>query len=206
MPKFRTVVVSLVLLVASVLAVSAARQDIGNIIRAKFDGTGVDLEASSGARVFVRFRMPSVVQVRVSPSGTFEQGPDYAVSYTNFADPPATKTETASQIILTDGSGVRVVIDKKPFRISILDADGKVVHQDDPAHPTWFDRSTKEFGTTKLRPSELETYYGFGEKAFPEMARNGKFYRQLEHRHLLLRRGHRPDLSIDPLLLRPARW
>ena len=47
--------------------------------------------------------------------------------------------------------------------------------QDDPKHPTTFDLATGEIKTTKLRTSEVETYYGFGEKAFAEMSRDGKF-------------------------------
>ena len=37
------------------------------------------------------------------------------------------------------------------------------------------DDETGEIKATKMRRSEVETYYGFGEKAFIEMSRNGKY-------------------------------
>ena len=56
----------------------------------------------------------------------------------------------------------------------ILDSDGQAILQDDTTRPIMFDRVSGELQTTKLRRSEVETYYGFGEKAFVEMSRNGK--------------------------------
>ena len=46
---------------------------------------------------------------------------------------------------------------------------------DDPRHPTLFDKRTGEIRTSKLRKSEVETYYGFGEKAFSGMSREGQY-------------------------------
>jgi alpha-glucosidase len=153
----------------------AARQVVGNVTRVKQGGTDVTVETGTGARILVGFYFHNVVRVHLAPSGVFENGPNYA-----FADEspyqldPAKISQTSSQITLVR-DGITVVIDKKPFCVRILDETGKVILQDDPAQPTWFDRATGEIGTTKLRPSEVETYYGFGEKAFPEMSREGKF-------------------------------
>ena len=83
--------------------------------------------------------------------------------------------QTATQIVLTNFAGAKVVIQKAPFLVSVFDENGKAVIEDDPKHPTMFDLATGEVQTTKLRRSEVETYYGFGEKAFAEMSRNGKF-------------------------------
>lgn len=157
----------------------AARQNAGDVTRSVrlSDGAGVILETTSGARISVSFNPLEDVRVRVAPSGVFEKGPNYAFDpHGNIFEAPRIKIDqTASQIVLTASDGTRVVISKKPFLVNIFDAAGRPVVKDDPAHPTWFDKATGEIGTTKLRPSEVETYYGFGEKAFPEMSRNGKF-------------------------------
>ena len=84
-------------------------------------------------------------------------------------------TQTAKEIVLTNGFGAKIVIEKMPFAVKIFDEKGKLIVQDDAKHPTVFDKATGEIRTTKLRRSEVETYYGFGEKAFIEMSRNGKY-------------------------------
>lgn len=153
----------------------AARQDVGNVTRMKQGGSAVTLETSSGARILVEFFSFDVVRVHLAPNGVFENGPNYAFTDESpYRLDPAQISQTSSQITLVR-DGIRVVINKRPFRVNILDQAGKVILQDDPAHPTWFDRATGEIGTAKLRLSEVETYYGFGEKAFPEMSREGKF-------------------------------
>lgn len=167
-------IVAVCLGILFVSAASAARQNVGNVNRVKLARSSATLETSSGARVLVRFRMPGVVQMRIAPDGVFEQGPEYALG-DPFPDPPVKISQDATEIILMHDSGARVVIYKKPFLVRIFDAAGKVIIEDDPSHPTWFDKATGEIGTIKLRKSEVETYYGFGEKAFPEMSRNGKF-------------------------------
>lgn len=154
----------------------AARQNVGNVTRAKQDGDGVALEMSSGARITVEFWFPDTVRIRMAPKGKFENGPNYAF----FEESPYTfknvkVSQTRSEVIVANEDGTRIVISKKPFSIAIFDPSGRLVIKDDTSNPAWFDPETGEIGTTKVRPSEVETYYGFGEKAFPEMSRNGKF-------------------------------
>jgi alpha-glucosidase len=59
--------------------------------------------------------------------------------------------------------------------IRVYDAAGNLVVGDDTSRPMMFDKDTGELQATKLRNGEVETYYGFGEKAFAEMSRTGKF-------------------------------
>lgn len=155
----------------------AARQTIGNVTRVEKNRRGVIVSTSSGARVEISSGTLSYVRIKVAPNGVFERGPAYAFSEDSFIiDVQDVKVaQTSSQVILTDEDGTRVVISKKPFLVDVFDPAGNLMLKDDPAHPTWFDRATGEIGTTKHRASEVETYYGFGEKAFPEMSRNGKF-------------------------------
>ena len=153
----------------------AARQNVGSITRVQNTLTGVVLTASSGARVSVEFWGRGMVRVRVAPDGKFERDTSYAVDPAAEREPSNVKvTTTPKQVVLTSESG-SITIDRRAFAVFLYDPNGQPVVRDDPAHPTWFDRETGEIGTTKQRPSEVETYYGFGEKAFPEMSREGKF-------------------------------
>jgi alpha-glucosidase len=144
-------------------------------LRVENTANGVVLTASSGARVSVEFWGRDIVRVRVAPGGKFERDTSYAV------DPAAKRgpsnvnvTTTPKQVVLTSESG-SITIYRQAFAVFIHDPNGQPVAQDDFMHPTWFDRETGEIGTTKQRMREVETYYGFGEKAFPEMSREGKF-------------------------------
>jgi len=149
---------------------------VGNVVRtAPSKANGIVLTTTSGAMVLVEFFDLNVIRVRMAPSGIFEHDFSYAIDYSHDRKTPAVKvSQTTESIVLTSYFGARVVINKTPFRIEVFDQTGGSVIADDPAHPTMFDLSTGEIETTKLRKSEVETYYGFGEKAFAEMSRNGK--------------------------------
>jgi alpha-glucosidase len=155
----------------------AIPQPIGNVASATPSKTnGVILTTSSNARVLVEFFDINVVRVRVAPDGKFERDFSYAIDHSHDRKTPLVKiAQTPMQITLTNYAGARVVIQRSPFSIQIFDESGNKVVQDDGKHPTTFDLATGEIETTKLRPSEMETYYGFGEKAFAEMSRTGKF-------------------------------
>lgn len=155
----------------------AARQSVGSILRVQNTERGVVLTLSSGARVSVQYRDWDMVRVRIAPGGVFEREESYAIDSTTRREllPTVKVTQTPKQVILTASTGGSVVIERRAFAVSVFDGTGQLVVQDDPAHPAWFDKVTGEIGTTKLRRSEVETYYGFGEKAFPEMSREGKF-------------------------------
>ena len=156
---------------------NAATQAVGNITRAaEVKANRVVLETTSRARVSVEFFDIDVVRVRVAPTGTFERDFSYAIDHSHDRKTPIIKVrQTASQIVLTNAFGARVVINKMPFRIEIFDESGQTVVNDDAKHPTSFDQATGEINTTKLLRGAVETFYGFGEKAFAEMQRNSKY-------------------------------
>lgn len=152
-------------------------QNVGNVSSVRQDGPGrVVFLTTSRATASVEFFDQDVVRVRVAPSGKFERDFSYAF------DPAAVRskllaklTQTNTQITLGGADGTKIVVSKSPFRVDIYDAAGNVVIADDPRNPVGFDRSSGEFAATKKRSSEVETYYGFGEKAFIEMSRNNKY-------------------------------
>jgi len=166
----------LILLILSITAF-ASWENVGRVTSLfKSKTNGVVLGTSSGARVLVECAGVNVIRVRVAPSGKFERDFSYAISgLDRFATPKMTLSQTASKVTLTKFDGTRVVIEKSPFSLRIIDETGRPVIQNDIANPTAINRVTGEIQTTMLRRSETETYYGFGEKAFAEMSRNGKF-------------------------------
>ena len=155
----------------------AVWQTVGNVTRIfRTKTNGVILDTSSRAKVSVEFFDLNVVRVRVAPNGVFERDFSYAFDYSRDRKTPSVKvSQTAKEIVLTNGSGAKVVIQKMPFAVNIFDETGEIVAEDDLKRPTVFDKATGEIRATKLRKSEVETYYGFGEKAFLEMSRNGKY-------------------------------
>ena len=172
--KLIFVVAAFFILTADIFAVS---RTVGNVTAVSPSKTnGVVLSTSSGAKVLVEFFDLNVIRVRLAPSGKFERDFSYAIDYSHDRKTPAVKvTQTDGQITLTNFAGTKVVIQRSSFLVRVIDENGNLVVEDDPRHPTQFDTETGEIETTKLRRGEVETYYGFGEKAFAEMSRDGKF-------------------------------
>src|SRR5258706_10025934 len=158
-------------------SIFAAWESVGRVTSVtKSKTNGVVLDTSSGAKVLVEYYGVNVVRVRVAPTGRFERDFSYAFDYPEkFATPKMSISLPESRVTLIKFDGTRLVIQKSPFSLSIIDDHGKPVIQSDTANPTAFNRSTGEIQTTMLRRSEVETYYGFGEKALAEMSRDGKF-------------------------------
>ena len=158
-------------------SVLASWETVGRVTKVTNSKTnGVILDTSSRAKVLVEFYGVNIVRVRVAPAGKFEREFSYAISpEANFTTPKMTVSQTADAVTLTKFDGTRIVIQKASFAISVIDDKGNVVIKNDLADPTAFNLATGEVKTTIMRRSEVETYYGFGEKAFAEMSRNGKF-------------------------------
>lgn len=157
--------------------INAAWQEIGNVTKiSETKQNGVILELSSGAKANIEFFNSNVVRIRIAPNGIFEREFSYAFDPSMKQTTPNAKvSQAADSIVLTTQNGVKVSISKTPFSIKIFDETGEIIVQDDIKHPTSFDKETGEIKTSKLRKSEVETYYGFGEKAFLEMQRNSKY-------------------------------
>src|SRR5688500_17163719 len=155
----------------------AAWQTAGSVTRVTRSKTnGIVLDTSSRAKVLIEFFDLNVIRIRIAPSGTFERDFSYAIDYSLDRHTPLSRlTQNAREITLTNYAGAKVVIDRARFSSRVIDEAGAEILRDDTNRPVLFDRNTGEIQTSKLRNGEVETYYGFGEKAFPEMSRNGKF-------------------------------
>ena len=155
----------------------AAWKEVGRITSVTKSKTGgVVLGTSSGAKVLVEFSDTEVIRVRIAPNGKFERDLSYAIDYSVERKKPAVNvTQRADRVMLRGPSGAVVTVFRSNFAIAVVDGSGRTVLANDKRNPTIFDNETGDIQTTMLRSSEVETYYGFGEKAFAEMSRDGKF-------------------------------
>ncbi|MEP7037770.1 MAG: TIM-barrel domain-containing protein, partial [Acidobacteriota bacterium] len=167
----------LIILLFLPLLVQAEWKTFGSVTRiAETKKNGVILETSSKAKVEISFFDQTSVRVRIAPNGTFERDFSYAFDYSVDRKVPDVKVlELNDEIVLTNYFGAKVSIKKTPLLVTIYNVGGEIVCQDDLKHPAIFDDETGEIKATKLRRSEVETYYGFGEKAFAQMNRNSEY-------------------------------
>ena len=143
--------------------------DVQSIARQK---NGATLSLTSGARVSITFISPHVVRIRLTPRGTFERDWSYAVEEKERKVINAVVEESTETIRIAESVGARVLVRRRPFSVTVLDAQGRIVVEDDPARPASFDLETGAVEASKRR-AQTEVYYGFGEKALP-MSRHGQ--------------------------------
>lgn len=144
----------------------AAWRAAGDVRGVERVADGVVLVLTSGARVSVTFRDIETVRVRLAARGTFERDFSYAVEPKDRKTVAVKIEESPAQIKLSSLNGTAVIIRRRPFLLTVIDPAGHAVVEDDPARPPSIDLETGAVETSKLRP-EVETYYGFGEKAMP---------------------------------------
>ena len=149
----------------------AAWRAAGDVKTVTRQADGVVLTLTSGARVAVTFRDLETVRVRLAPSGTFERDFSYAVESKDRKTVAARVAESAAEIRIFSLNGTSVVVNRRPFLVSVLDWRGRPVAEADPARSTSFDPDTGAVETS-LKRVEWETYYGLGEKAGATVSRD----------------------------------
>src|SRR5215212_828880 len=179
----------------------AAWRAAGDVKTVARQADGVVLTLTSGARVAVTFRDIETVRVRLAPAGTFERDLSYAVESKDRKTVAAKITETRDEIRISSLGGTTVVVKRRPFLVTVLDADGRTVVEDDPAR--------------LLRPRHrrgrvLEAARRVGDLLRPRreggrdpLARHAAV-RDVEHGHLRLPARPRPHLPVHRLLHRAA--
>ncbi|HEX8291938.1 MAG TPA: glycoside hydrolase family 31 protein [Pyrinomonadaceae bacterium] len=149
----------------------AAWRAAGDVKTVARQADGVVLTLTSGARVAVTFRDVETVRVRLAPSGTFERDLSYAVEPKDRKTVAAQVTETREEVRISSLGGTTVVVVRRPFAVSVLDAAGRAVVEADTARATSFDPDTGAVETS-LKRVGWETYYGLGEKAGATLSRD----------------------------------
>ena len=149
----------------------AAWRPAGDVKTVTRQTDGVVLTLTSGARVAVTFRDIETVRVRLAPSGAFGRDLSYAVESKDRKTVAARTAEAGNEIRISSLNGTTVVVRRRPFLVSVLDARGLTVVEADPAKGTSFDPETGAVETS-LKRVEWETYYGLGEKAGATVSRD----------------------------------
>jgi alpha-glucosidase len=149
----------------------AAWRAAGDVKTVARQANGVVFTLTSGARVAVTFRDLETARVRLAPSGTFERDLSYAVEPKDRKTVAAKVSETRDEIRISSPNGTTVVVKRRPFLVSVLDARGLTVVEADPARATSFDPGTGAVETS-VRRVGWETYYGLGEKAGATVSRD----------------------------------
>lgn len=147
-------------------AARGAWRAAGDVLRVEKRTDGVVLTLTSGARVAVTFQDLETVRVRFVPGGRFERDSSYAVEPKDRKAVQATVAEARDAVRISSLDGTTAVVRRRPFLVTVLDAEGRVVVEGDAARPYAFDPDTGEVEASQRR-AEWETYYGFGEKAMP---------------------------------------
>ncbi|HEX8351432.1 MAG TPA: TIM-barrel domain-containing protein [Pyrinomonadaceae bacterium] len=159
------------LLCAAPREARASWRAAGDVRAVERRADGVVLTLTSGARVAVTFSDIETVRVRLAPKGTFERDLSYAVEPKDRKTVAATVKITNDEIRVSSLNGTTAVVQHRPFLVTVLDPDGRVVVEDDPARPHSFDPDTGAVECSKRRV-EWETYYGLGEKAGATISRD----------------------------------
>lgn len=152
----------------------AAWRTVGNVQSVERTPTAAQITLTSGARLSISFVTPDVVRVRLNPRGEFGADASYAVEEKGRASVSALmnlKSGEMNEAIEIASERMRVRVKLQPMLITIYDAQGRIVCEDDPARPVMYDPDTGAFETSKRR-AETEVYYGFGEKALPMSRHN----------------------------------
>ena len=147
--------------------------DLTNVERES--ASSVLVETASGARVRVTAGNDSTVRFRFSPKGRFEDSPGYALLDPGKSGGELSYSQGSDKLDISLKGGVRISIRNPSFNLSVVDASGDTVLQQDPNDPAMFNPATGESKISFLRRGEVETYYGFGEKAFAGMSRHGEY-------------------------------
>ena len=197
-----SIAVALLCFVCLTFEARAAWRAAGNVVSVVRQTDGATLALSSGARVSITFVSPDAIRVRLAPRGVFERDLSYAVEEKPREGMRATVREAGRDVIeISGGAGrMKVVVQRRPFLVSVYDAQGQLVAQDDPARPASFDVETGAVETSKRRDATEDLF---------RVRREGAARRapwpddgHVELRHLRLSARSRPDLSIHPLLHR----
>lgn len=151
---------------------NAAWQNVGRVTGYTKQTNGIVLSTTSGAKVSVIFFQPEVVRVRLASKGFFERDFSYAIDYSLDRHTALSNVHERRDIIeLSNPLGTKIIIHRQNCLINIYDKDGKAVVLDDSAYPMSFNKESGAAEVSKKR-TDVELYYGFGEKAMPMSRHN----------------------------------
>jgi alpha-glucosidase len=130
---------------------------------------GIDIRTASEREQITALR-DDLLRVRIVPGGALPEDASWAVLPGSRTSSATVTPEITSASAGFRTSALRVLVDRKTLRITILDQAGNVLNED--ARRAQFDG--KEFRVYKTMPSD-EHYFGLGDKTGPLDRRNQAF-------------------------------
>ncbi|MGA9119363.1 MAG: glycoside hydrolase family 31 protein [Bacteroidota bacterium] len=154
---------SLALLIGIIFPLTALGQwhSMGDVDKLVSHGSDELTLLAGPALVQVQILSPSVVRVRMNPSGAFQSDRSWAIVGSPETPPPVRYQESDSQYVLSTHR-FSVALTKRPLRVRVYDSTGTMITQDDPAKGmSWSGNEIRVWKSMSID----EHFYGFGEKA-----------------------------------------
>jgi alpha-glucosidase (family GH31 glycosyl hydrolase) len=160
-PSLRSIAVACVALLPALAAAQWRHLEALPQVQREGNTVGVTAAADSGRteHVAISVLAPEVVRVRFSPMAFGRDHSDAVVDRQLGAQDFRFETTAAGSVIAT--AALRVEVQATPFRLVIKDAEGRVIHADDPGRGMAHDGSAVRVWT---RLEDTDNVYGFGEK------------------------------------------
>jgi alpha-glucosidase len=160
-------------LAACAPAAHAQFRTVGNVTAVRAVAGGVELALGADGIAFVGFHDAGTARVRWSPSGTFTSRRTGTV--VGAAQPPAdVAVHEAADLVYVVGGGLAIVVQKAPFRLFVMRADGSLVGASLPEGFGWDPASGLVLAQHYALPGEA--YFGMGQRGGPVNRRGRAFY------------------------------
>ncbi len=114
------------------------------------------------SEILIHFLSDTLFRVKLNPMGAVNEKTTDAVVKKAWSDIELTVTENLDQYVCKT-KDLEVRIDRNPFRLSVYNAEGQLINQDEPEKAVGWNEK-KELFVHKLM-YEDERFYGFGEKS-----------------------------------------
>ena len=124
---------------------------------------GIELTAGT-THVRLTAISANIVRLRYAPQGNFPPDESFAVLPNAFPEGLKVDVNDSAESVSLNTAALRVQITKSPFRVAFLDANGKVISEDQPGYPVAFNGGA--FRVWKAMPLD-EHYFGLGDKTGP---------------------------------------
>jgi alpha-glucosidase len=146
---------------------------VGDIVSVEPDGNVFLLRAASGMAVQLSFLGPQAFRVRFHPvdDPDYSRDPSYAVVDRDLgAVTVQVASQSSSQLVLDTGS-LRVEVGLQPYALSVY-RGAQLIHQEPPERNLIYAQGGPAVANFKTVPDNA-LYFGFGEKAGSQLAKNG---------------------------------
>ena len=150
-------------------------ESVGNLSGFTQAGNAITLQAAPAANgaprpaPVITFLSDTAFRVRFNPRGVFGPDASYAVVNQNLGAPTLSVNQVGNTIVMTTPA-LRVVVDLAPYRLSVYRGN-QLIHADAPNYNLVYIPGQEVVANFKVYPKTAR-YFGFGEKAGAQLAKN----------------------------------